>query len=461
MFFFFLVFFFAGFKFLCVACIFIPNVIAAPNTERTPSGEDVAFPGRDTAAPEPGPFWITAKQQWGWLWKLHWIGLGLAFALLALKSLWAVIRSPDIINNFAGMNLFYSINLLLIALGTTRSLYLWIDPYESEENIPNCPLWVVRPLFGIAFPCLMSAFCLVHVAFLEVAKIQVGSPKLKNPLFVGCIIFVHFAVVLVSDTTTAIKADRTELLIVCQSFFIIWGLLNSICFMYSGSRVVITTINIRNKICEMENAEWHQLTRLPQTTVDPWPPTKDHGGHNEEAPKRQNQPRTDLGKGDPNSAFTIEPPRPPSDHGAAVQSIKPLRLSVHVPILAKNQRSPNTTFRLTGKERAVQKVASITMITSILSILCCGLQAYSLFGVHGVYTRTVTPKPWPWFAFETSFRLIELAMGFMLSYCVLHPYVGRRKRSFTNILRPKRKGKTATPRIVITPINGRRDGDFS
>lgn len=359
------------------------------------------------------------------------------------------------------MNLFYSINLLLIALGTTRSLYLWIDPYESEENIPNCPLWVVRPLFGIAFPCLMSAFCLVHVAFLEVAKIQVGSPKLKNPLFVGCIIFVHFAVVLVSDTTTAIKADRTELLIVCQSFFIVWGLLNSICFMYSGSRVVITTINIRNKICEMENAEWHQLTRLPQTTVDPWPPTKDHGGHNEEAPKRQNQPRTDLGKGDPNSAFTIERPRPLSDHGAAVQSIKPLRLSVHVPILAKNQRSPNTTFPLTGKERAVQKVASITMITSILSILCCGLQAYSLFGVHGVYTRTVTPKPWPWFAFETSFRLIELAMGFMLSYCVLHPYVGRRKRSFTNILRPKRKGKTATPRIVITPINGRRDGDFS
>lgn len=168
-----------------------------------------------------------------------------------------------------------------------------------------------------------------------------------------------------------------------------------------------------------------------------------------------------LGKGDPNSAFTIEPPRPPSDHGAAVQSIKPLRLSVHVPILARNQRSPNTTFPLTGKERAVKKVASITMITSILSILCCGLQAYSLFGVHGAYTRTVTPKPWPWFAFETSFRLIELAMGFMLSYCVLHPYVGRRKRSFTKILCPKRKGKTATPRIVITPINGRRDGDFS
>lgn len=448
---------FKGFKLLCVACIVIPNVIAVPNSiTGTPRGEDAAFPGSNKAAPEPGPFWITARQQWGWVWKVHWIGLGLAFAFLALKSLWALIRPPDMINSFAGRNLFYAINFLLMALGTTRSLYLWIDPYESEENIPNCPLWIIRPLFGIAFPCLTSAFCLVHVAFLEVAKIQVGSPKLKSPIFVGSIIFVHFSVVIVSDTTTAIKADRTELLIVCQSFFIVWGLLNSICFMYSGSRVVIKTINIRNKVCEMEKADWHPLTRLPQTTVDPRPPAKDHWRHKEEPPNEQNQPRNDLGKVDPKLASMMKPPVPSSDHGDGAQPIKPTRLSVQAPILVGNQRNANTSFALTGKERAVQKVASITIITSILSIACCGLQAYSLFGVHGVYTRAVSPAPWPWFAFETSFRLIELSMGFLLSYCVLRPYVGRRKRSYRNFWCRKR---TATPRIAITPLN--RNGDFA
>lgn len=449
---------------LCVACIAIPNVIAATSTtSRSPREEHIASPSsrRGTLAPEPGPFWITAKQKWGFAWKLHWIGLGLAFAFLALKSLWTIIRSPDTSNCFARRNLFYAINWLLVALGTTRSLYLWIDPYESGENIRDCPLWVVRPLFGIAFPCLMSAFCLVHIAFLEVAKIQVGSPKLTNPRFVGSIIFVHFAVVIVSDTTTAFEADRTELLIVCQSFFIIWGLLNSICFMYSGSRVVIKTLNIRNRICEMENAEWHQLARLPQP-VDLRVPVKDHWcPHNEETAKQPNTPRNDPDKGDPRFICKIiESPVSENNVAVGAQSMKPM-LSTQAPTSIKSPRNPNPTLSLTGKERAVQKVAGITILTSILSISYCGLQIYSLFGVHGAYTKIVSPEPWPWFAFQTSFRLIELSMAFMLSFCVLRPGVGRRKRSLTCMLCLKRTRKTETPRIAIVQINDRVKVDFA
>lgn len=114
----------------------------------------------------------------------------------------------------------------------SRALCLLIDPYESKMNIANCSVWIARPLFGITFPCLTSSFCLIHLAFLEVAKVQLVPPKIQNFKVVVSIIGLHFLVVIVSDTTVAFEGNLTELLIVCQSFFIVWGFLNPISFMY-------------------------------------------------------------------------------------------------------------------------------------------------------------------------------------------------------------------------------------
>ena len=190
------------------------------------------------AVPEPGPDWPVAKQEWGIAWEFHWIGFGSIYALLALNSLIAIIRFQKV-PSLARKLQFQAINGLLILLGVSRALYLWIEPYESGENLVYCPLWLVRPLFGIAFPCLTSAFCLLHIAFLEAVKLQLQSEKLRSVRFVSGVIALHFVVVIVADTTVAIHANRTELLIICQSFFIVWGVMNAVAFMYSGSRVII------------------------------------------------------------------------------------------------------------------------------------------------------------------------------------------------------------------------------
>ena len=59
---------------------------------------------------------------------------------------------------------------------------------------------------------------------------------------------------------------------------------------------------------------------------------------------------------------------------------------------------------------STRKVAKITLVSSVLGVACCTLQIYSLFGVYGVYSKAIDPKPWPWWVFQTSFRLVELAM---------------------------------------------------
>ena len=413
-------------------------------------------PRRPTVAPEPGPEWRVARLQWGLSWPLHWIGLGLAFAFLACRSLLAIIRSPDVNSRFARRNLFYAINWLLVALGTTRSLYLMLDPYESGENIANCPLWVVRPLFGIAFPCLMSAFCLVHVAFLEVAKIKLVSPKLSSIRFISGIILVHFAVVVVSDTTTAIEANRTELLIVCQSFFVIWGLLNSISFIYSGTRVVVKTRNIRNRICDMENAEWN----LQMRSVDQDDAVKKHENTAKKPNTLQNDCNAAAGL---RVAHTIQPPMF-SNHltADARDALGRQEIPSPEPKFTKRRKHSISSFAPTRRERALQKIAGITIMASVLSSCCCALQVYSFFGVYGAYsTVIVSPKPWPWLAFQTSFRLVELSMAYMLSYCVLRSDACWLRGLLTRLVSLRRAKKTRAPRIKIIRVKDPVQGDLA
>ena len=206
-----------------------------PNSpSRQPSHEAHVSSAADA---EPGPDWPVAKQLWGIAWEFHWAGFGVLFSALALRSFLALARVKTK-QGFGRKPLFIAINALLLTLGATRALFLFLDPYSSRENGVKCPGWLAKLLFGIAFPCLTSSFCLIHLAFLEVAKIQIGSKKLQSVRFLSSVITTHFVVVITAETTTAVKPKLTPLLIVCQSFFILWGFLLSVSFIYSGLKVI-------------------------------------------------------------------------------------------------------------------------------------------------------------------------------------------------------------------------------
>ena len=121
-----------------------------------------------------------------------------------------------------------------------------------------------------------------------------------------------------------------------------------------------------------------------------------------------------------------------------------------------------SSFAPTRRERALQKIAGITIMASVLSICCCGLQVYSFFGVYGAYsTVIVSPKPWPWLAFQTSFRLVELSMAYMLSYCVLRSDSCWLRGLLTRLVSLRRAKKTRAPRIKIIRVKDPVQGDLA
>ena len=285
------------------------------------------------ALAEPGPDWPFAKAIWGVAWEMHWIGFGVLFGLLAIYSLIALVLVSRR-KGFGRKPLFISINLLLFALGTTRAVYLLLDPYESRENGVEDPKWMTLLLFGIAYPCLTSAFSLIHLAFLEVTKMRIVPSKLQNAKFLSGVFVVHFIIVFTAESSSSIKPELDALLIVCQSFFILWGLLLSGSFIYSGCKVINRVENVHDQLNSIE----------------------------------------------------------------------------------RNERLRNKQ-----QKRSTTKVAKITLVTSFLGIAVCGLQFYSMIGVYSMYSGIVHPSPWPWLAFQSSFRLVELAMAGTIAYSVMQP----------------------------------------
>ena len=297
------------------------------------------------AVAEPGPDWPIARRIWGVAWELHWIGFGVLFGFLAIHS-FVAIAMVNHRKGFGRKPLFVAINTLLLVLGVTRSVYLLLDPYESRENGVQDPQWMTLLLFGIAFPCLTSSFCLIHLAFLEVTKLKIGPSKMQNGKFLSGVIVVHFIIVLVAETSASMKPELDTLLIVCQSFFILWGLLLSGCFIYSGCKVIKRVENVHEQLNSIE----------------------------------------------------------------------------------KNERLRNKKVK-----SGTTKVAKITLGTSLLGIAVCGLNLYSMVGVYGLYSKVVHPSPWPWLAFQSSFRLVELTMAGTIAYSVMQREGGKKKENVISV----------------------------
>lgn len=284
------------------------------------------------AHPEPGPDWKVAKQLWGFAWEIHWAAFGVLFSMLAIHSFLALAQVKKI-QGFGRRPLVVAINSLLVILGVTRALFMFLDPYESGENGFHCPHWLMTLFYGIAFPCLTSSFSLIHLAFLEVANVNIRPRKLQSVPFLGGVITSHFVIVIIAETTTAMNAKLTPLLIVCQSFFILWGFLISLSFIYSGLKVILRAGRVQQQLQNNEIGKARRATRMRR------------------------------------------------------------------------------------KSKTV-KVAKVTFATSILGLVCCGLQLYSLFGVYSLYSKVAHPPPWPWWAFKTCYRLVEFCMACTIAYTV-------------------------------------------
>lgn len=216
---------------------------------RENSSEDILTAmSNEIAIAEPVPNWEDAKPLWGVAWEIHWIGLGVAFGFLSVASVVALVRANRR-KRFGRKPYVTAINALLLVLGLTRAIYLFLDPYGSKQNGVKLPLWLAGLLYNLSYPCLTSAFCLILYVFLSVAKLTVVSKRLQNARFFVAVISFHFAIVIAGELCLLFAPEVAVIIFIfCHMFFIVWGVVLSASFIYSGLKLIYSVKKVSRRL---------------------------------------------------------------------------------------------------------------------------------------------------------------------------------------------------------------------
>ncbi|EEB12115.1 conserved hypothetical protein [Pediculus humanus corporis] len=126
-----------------------------------------------------------------------------------------------------------TINGFLCLLGTSRAGSLLIDPYNLKEIMPKI---IGQIMWDLGFPSIISAFCLVQLAFLQLTQIQIGPEGLRRKSCLSLIVTAHFIL--------TIGMDIIIVRYVIQYIFLTWGVFLCCNFLYSGYKVMSMIRNI-------------------------------------------------------------------------------------------------------------------------------------------------------------------------------------------------------------------------
>ncbi|RDD44239.1 hypothetical protein TrispH2_004635 [Trichoplax sp. H2] len=319
----------------------------------------------DITVPEPNPHWVNSSAIHSWFvaFQFHIYFFATCFGCVGIYALASIIAYGESIFK---KRFYLAINFLLIFFALVRTVFLLYDPYESSNDLQRfgnttqlLPV-TTRVLHGIGYPCLTSAFTLIFLAIINCVKVKTVSKKLQHPAFIVSVITLHFAIVISADTAVAFCGGYKDLLIVCQSLFIIWGAIICISYLFCGYRILSFT-KCNNKVLIVQSAA--VSTSISTTTA--------------------------LSK--------------------ASSRFKRLR--------KKSSVAPKSSAVCTS----VKKVIRITMYSAILGISCIILNSYSLFGIYGVLAPPHFPAPWPWLMYQSLFRVTELGMALIMVYTTNRP----------------------------------------
>ena len=328
----------------------------------------------DVARPEPLPEWNVAINTWSEFWEIHYIGFGCAFAAMALFSCFCLYRIHRAGKAMTLRRYFFAVCLMMMLFCFSRSLYLLLDPYESH-SVLTLPVIVVRILFALGYPCLTSAFSLIHFAFIEVKKIRTIVNRLQNIKFLSSVISLHFLIVVVIYVVITFAPTFARLLILCQSILISWWITLAICFMYSGCQVSWEAKISKQFFVKQKSKRLDSSSTSSKTTYS--------------SVRSSDHPASQL-------SHTYYRPEPSDER----------------------------------KSKAVSKIARISGVVVVLGVVSAALELYSLFAVYDLYSLSKTyVDAWPWWAYETCGRILEFLLCLVIAYVIFPSLKAKSKRN--------------------------------
>ncbi|CAG7819187.1 unnamed protein product [Allacma fusca] len=178
------------------------------------------------------PHWKDVHSNVRWVFLLHNYGFACLFFFLAFYAFFSILNLRSQLSTRPYMS---TINSFLCLLGVSRAAGLFIDPYGLMKIMPA---FMGALLWDLGFPCLISSFSLIQIAFLQLTQLDIGPEKFRKKTCLSVIITVHFVTVIASAIYATFNADLMQVKLVTQLVFALWGLLLCGSFLYAGKRVL-------------------------------------------------------------------------------------------------------------------------------------------------------------------------------------------------------------------------------
>lgn len=204
-----------------------PTNASSDNLSSTSSPEDW-WRERVQVSPE----WEEVRSDLSWMWQLHTLGFASLFLILCIITFFTILGLRAQLSAKPHLS---SLNLFVCLLSTSRCVILFVDPYSSTQVMP---LVMFAILWDLAFPCLLSAFSLLQLAFLQMTRVKLSSTKISNETCVTLVVTSHFCLVIASDILWSLQNSLRLLWLVTQISYAFWGLFLCSSFLYGRVRLI-------------------------------------------------------------------------------------------------------------------------------------------------------------------------------------------------------------------------------
>lgn len=183
---------------------------------------------------------IPVKLVWKIAWSLHVYITASLFTLIALFSVYKIVRYNDA-TNLLTQTYFLAIHLLLTLVCTLRCFYLFYDAYNLGKSLPEV---VSRILMFLPSSLLTAAFATL-ILFMSRCSTSLHQSKLSNPAFLILAFIIHITLCLSLHVSSHVigYSDESKILpLICRCIFIIICITLGLCYMYVY-RVIRSQLN--------------------------------------------------------------------------------------------------------------------------------------------------------------------------------------------------------------------------
>lgn len=185
--------------------------------------------------PEPAPDWPEAKKVWKWGWPFHVYFFAVLYCFVIIRGVYVLLRQGKA--HICRKDHRFIFNLLLLAFGITRALFLIWDPYGSMPGHTKTELIICIITFGVGTACITSAFSFLLLIVLESTRISLAPSKFQNRAFLLGVLTVNVLYVIISDLIVAHFHEAMVMILICQITFALWGFLIALGYAFAAARL--------------------------------------------------------------------------------------------------------------------------------------------------------------------------------------------------------------------------------